>query len=201
MDSDNNNSQIVCRFCLQYSQHMMPLETVYNREKMFLEKVYQCAQINIIDLDELQTWVCEGCLDSIGKFYSFRSMLQQNLTDFNERFRAEQKEHQYAADWSDSQQLEVIYSDFSDCDDCYEVVPTDSEYDTEGDTGIRDRKKPAEHSMTGLCEAAEIEAEFAEIVSDEGMGSFVKLEVSSNGSKHTVESTQQSHGGYSGNRR
>lgn len=117
-------------------------------------------------MDELRTWVCEGCLENIGKFYNFRNMLQQNLTDFNERFRAEQKEHQHAADWNDSQQLEVFYSDFSDCDDCYEVPPTDSEYETEGDTGMRDRKI-VDYATKGSCEAAQIEAEFAEIVSDE----------------------------------
>lgn len=112
-------------------------------------------------------------------------MLQQNLTDFNERFRAEQKEHQHAADWNDNQQLEVVYSDFSDCDDCYEVPPTDSEYDTEGDPGIRDRK-PVDYAMTGSCEAAEIEAEFAEIVQDECIGSLVKFEIPSNGAKHAA---------------
>lgn len=176
MDSDNNNSQIVCRFCLQYSSQMWPLETVYNREKSFLEKVYQCAHINIIDLDELRTWVCGGCLENIEKFYSFRNMLQHNLVDFNERFREEQKEHQHEADWNDSQQVEVLYSDFSDCDDCYEIPPTDSEYETEGEMGVRDRQ-PDDYVRKGSYEAAEIEAEFAEIMSEDCMESLAKFEI------------------------
>ncbi|XP_019561261.3 uncharacterized protein LOC109429708 [Aedes albopictus] len=186
MESDNNNSQIVCRFCLQYSSQMWPLETVYNREKSFLEKVYQCAHINIIDLDELRTWVCGGCLDSIERFYSFRNMLQRNLTDFNERFREEQKEHQqHESDWNDSQQVELLYSDFSDCEDCYEIPPTDSEYDTETDVGVRDRK-PDDYVRKGSYEAAEIEAEFAEIISEESTGPLDKFEMPPIGRREEV---------------
>lgn len=176
MDSDNNNSQIVCRFCLQYSSQMWPLETVYNKERSFLEKVYQCAHINIIDLDELRTWVCGGCLENIERFYSFRNMLQRNLADFNERFREEQKEHQHEADWNDNQQVEVLYSDFSDCEDCYEIPPTDSEYDTESEVGVRDRK-PDDYVRKGSYEAAEIEAEFAEIMTEDCMGSLAKFDL------------------------
>ncbi|XP_062553145.1 uncharacterized protein LOC134218239 [Armigeres subalbatus] len=166
MDSDNNNSQIVCRFCLQYSSAMWPLETVYNRERSFLEKVYQCAHINIIDLDELRTWVCESCLNNIEKFYSFRNMLQHNLADFNERFREEQKEHQHETAWNDNQQVEVYFSDFSNCDDCYEIPPTDSEYETEGEVGVRERK-PDDYTRKGSYEVAQIEAEFAEILTED----------------------------------
>lgn len=103
-------------------------------------------------------------------------MLQRNLADFNERFREEQKEHQHEADWNDNQQVEVLYSDFSDCEDCYEIPPTDSEYDTESEVGVRDRK-PDDYVRKGSYEAAEIEAEFAEIMTEDCMGSLAKFDL------------------------
>ncbi|XP_055595043.1 uncharacterized protein LOC129745744 [Uranotaenia lowii] len=124
--------QIVCRFCLRHNPQMTPLGAIHSRQSTFLEKVYQCTQINIIDLDELHTWVCEGCSQNIEKFYCFRKMLQQNLVDFNERFRAEQKDNSSEEDWKDQQLLEVLYNDFSDWDDCYEIGQSDSEFEPVG---------------------------------------------------------------------
>ncbi|XP_055637933.1 uncharacterized protein LOC129776368 isoform X2 [Toxorhynchites rutilus septentrionalis] len=82
---------------------------------------------NIINLSELRTWVCDSCVQNIERFYTFRDMLQRNVTDFNERFLKEQKETQNQMTEHDNHLIEMRFDDFSDNEDCYELACPDIE--------------------------------------------------------------------------
>ncbi|XP_053696544.1 uncharacterized protein LOC128743882 [Sabethes cyaneus] len=121
----DDNLDCVCRFCLRHRRQMWPLGALHQQHPSFLEKVYQCTQINIIDVDELRSFVCLSCYRNIERFCAFRKMLQGNQSDFLERFRLEQQEGQEESydGKDDHQQLQVSYHFLSDVDD--------SEYDSD----------------------------------------------------------------------
>ncbi|XP_055542079.1 uncharacterized protein LOC129727864 [Wyeomyia smithii] len=126
------NLDCVCRFCLRHRARMWPLRALYEQHPSFLEKVYQCTQISIIDVDELRSFVCLSCYRNIERFCAFREMLQGNQNDFLERFRLEQQEVPEESDesGSDHQQVQLSFHFLSDVED--------SEYDS--DVPVKERR-------------------------------------------------------------
>lgn len=129
-------SEIVCRFCLKHNPCMWPLETIYRNRSNFLSKVYECTQINIIDLKELHTWVCSNCYKSIENFYTFKKTLQRNLRYFNESFLAEQKELGTQIAWHDDQLLQIRFDRFSSCDSYDETDDSITSMEQNCDNGL-----------------------------------------------------------------
>ncbi|KAL9708060.1 hypothetical protein quinque_011578 [Culex quinquefasciatus] len=115
---DNPTPEVnLCRFCLRPKRTMWPLKTLYRKDGDFLHKIYQCSHINIIDMNELFTWVCRSCRQNIEKFSAFQNMLHKNLATFESRFREEQ---QLNSNWNDDpqqQQRQVVNVRFGDLED------------------------------------------------------------------------------------
>ncbi|XP_058820398.1 uncharacterized protein LOC131682721 [Topomyia yanbarensis] len=112
--------EIVCRFCLRHHSRMWSLKALYEKQHSFLEKVYQCAQINIIDVDELRTWVCYSCYRNIQRFCAFREMLRGNQNEFSQRFQEEQLEQKNVVCSTNHQQIHVAYDFLGELDNCWE---------------------------------------------------------------------------------
>ncbi|XP_058453749.1 uncharacterized protein LOC131431854 [Malaya genurostris] len=119
--------EIVCRFCLRYQSRMWSLKALYEKQATFLEKVYQCTQIKIIDVDELRTWVCYKCYQNIQKFCAFREMLRGNQGVFKQRFEEEQLEQMSVVSSNDHHQVEVFYDFAGDLESYWEPELSNTE--------------------------------------------------------------------------
>lgn len=80
-----------------------------------INEIFDFTQI--IDMNELFTWVCRSCRQNIEKFSAFQNMLHKNLATFETRFREEQ---QLNSNWNDDpqqQQRQVVNVRFGDLED------------------------------------------------------------------------------------
>ncbi|XP_055523525.1 uncharacterized protein LOC129717563 [Wyeomyia smithii] len=72
-----------CRLCCSGEQSdlrlIFPVGTLFNTNKLLLEKIFECTAVQIINEgDDQNALICKACVDKIDDFYTYRQQCQEN---------------------------------------------------------------------------------------------------------------------------